>query len=57
MSDERTASTFTWLNSHLRNRMKVPTLVRTTQIRNWYIEERRARAEARIQTTTLVLLA
>lgn len=36
MVDEQTGSTFTWLNSHLRNRQQVQTLVRTVQIRNYY---------------------
>lgn len=36
MADERTGSTFTWLNSPLRSRQQVKTLVRTVQIRSWY---------------------
>lgn len=32
MADERTGSTFAWLNSHPR---KVPTLVRMIQVRQW----------------------
>ncbi|TDL27052.1 hypothetical protein BD410DRAFT_482783 [Rickenella mellea] len=35
MADERTGSTFTWLNSAHRNRQEVATLVRLTQIRQW----------------------
>ncbi|KAF8580210.1 hypothetical protein K439DRAFT_1662869 [Ramaria rubella] len=37
MCDERTGSTFTWLNSALRNRQKVPTLVDMVQVRQWYL--------------------
>jgi hypothetical protein len=36
MVDEQTGSTFTWLNSHLRNRQQVKTLIRTVQIQKWY---------------------
>ncbi|KAG0701296.1 hypothetical protein DFH29DRAFT_755081, partial [Suillus ampliporus] len=36
MADERTGSTFTWLNSPLRSRQQVKTFVRTVQIRSWY---------------------
>lgn len=39
MADERTASTFTWLNSHLRSSQKAATLVRMTQIRQWYLHQ------------------
>ncbi|GJE84361.1 hypothetical protein PsYK624_004370 [Phanerochaete sordida] len=35
IADERTGSTFTWMNSYLRNRLEVPTLVRMTQLRSW----------------------
>ncbi|OCB87760.1 hypothetical protein A7U60_g5083 [Sanghuangporus baumii] len=36
MCDERTASTFTWLNSPLRNKQDSSTLARMTTIREWY---------------------
>ncbi|KAG2060034.1 hypothetical protein BDR06DRAFT_1003087 [Suillus hirtellus] len=36
MADERTGSTFTWLNSPLCSQQQVKTLVRTVQIRSWY---------------------
>ncbi|KAL5476441.1 hypothetical protein ACEPAI_3446 [Sanghuangporus weigelae] len=36
MCDEHTASTFTWLNSPLRNKQDVSTLMRMTMIREWY---------------------
>ena len=36
MADERTGSTFTWLNSPLRSRQQVKTLIRTVQIHSWY---------------------
>jgi hypothetical protein len=36
MADERTVSTFSWLNSALRNRQDVATVVRQTQIRQYY---------------------
>ncbi|GAB1523767.1 hypothetical protein RhiTH_006917 [Rhizoctonia solani] len=36
MADERTVSTFTWLNSGLRNGQDVATIVRQTQIRQFY---------------------
>ncbi|EKM60483.1 uncharacterized protein PHACADRAFT_23796 [Phanerochaete carnosa HHB-10118-sp] len=35
MANERTGSTFTWLNGHLRNCLKVPTLVCMMQVRQW----------------------
>ncbi|KAI0748984.1 hypothetical protein BC629DRAFT_1444986 [Irpex lacteus] len=35
MSDERTASYFTWQNSHLRGSQKVSTLVRMAQVRQY----------------------
>lgn len=36
MADERTASTFTWLNSNLRARQLSQSIVRMTQIRQWH---------------------
>ena len=36
MAEERTVSTFTWLNSRLRNNQSVETLVEQTQIRQWH---------------------
>ncbi|QRV72090.1 hypothetical protein RhiJN_00104 [Ceratobasidium sp. AG-Ba] len=36
MADERTVSTFGWLNSALRSRQDVATIVRQTQIRQFY---------------------
>lgn len=36
MCDERTASTFNWLNSTRRNKQDASTLVRLTTIRDWY---------------------
>ena len=40
MADERTMSTFTWLNSALRNRQLVETVVDMAQVREWYRKER-----------------
>lgn len=39
MAEERTVSTFTWLNSALRAKQKVETLVRWTQIRQDYLRK------------------
>ncbi|TFY58563.1 hypothetical protein EVJ58_g6337 [Rhodofomes roseus] len=36
MNDERTGSAFTWLNTSLRNRMKVATLVRHVQLQQYF---------------------
>ncbi|KII82918.1 hypothetical protein PLICRDRAFT_180918 [Plicaturopsis crispa FD-325 SS-3] len=36
MADERTVSSFTWMNGGLRNRQEVRTLVDMTQIRQWH---------------------
>jgi len=36
MAEERTVSTFTWLNTRLRNNQSVETLVEQTQIRQWH---------------------
>jgi hypothetical protein len=36
MVDEQTSSTFTWLNSHLRNHQQIKTLVWMVQIQKWY---------------------
>ncbi|KAL5490634.1 hypothetical protein ACEPAI_5468 [Sanghuangporus weigelae] len=36
MSDERTASTFTWMNTPLRNKQDAATLVRMATVREWY---------------------
>lgn len=36
MDDERTASTFTWLNGPLRNQLRVATLTRLTRLRQWF---------------------
>ncbi|KAH9829607.1 ribonuclease H-like domain-containing protein, partial [Rhodofomes roseus] len=44
MADERTASTFTWLNSVSRNRQNLNSMVSQTQIRQYY----RARAKVSI---------
>ncbi|KAI0069879.1 hypothetical protein K474DRAFT_1713828 [Panus rudis PR-1116 ss-1] len=43
MSEERTASTFTWLNSHLRAHQKAGTLVHTTQLRQHILRQRKAK--------------
>ena len=37
MAEERTISTFTWLNSNLRNGQHAKTLVDMVQIRQWYM--------------------
>ncbi|PIL29837.1 hypothetical protein GSI_08044 [Ganoderma sinense ZZ0214-1] len=42
MADERTQSTYTWLNSNLRNRQSVQTVTWMIQIRNWYLQQRKA---------------
>ncbi|KAF8600206.1 hypothetical protein BDV93DRAFT_559689 [Ceratobasidium sp. AG-I] len=51
MTDERTVSTFTWLNSALRNHQDVATVVRQTQIRQFYgwDEEKHAKIPSRIR--------
>jgi len=36
MAEERTVSTFTWLNSALRNRMSVSTMSAMTAVRQFY---------------------
>ena len=36
MAEEQTVSTFTWLNTRLRNNQSVETLVEQTQIRQWH---------------------
>ncbi|KAH9913486.1 hypothetical protein B0H21DRAFT_857827 [Amylocystis lapponica] len=36
MADERTASTFTWINRPLRSRQHLDTMVSQTQIRQYY---------------------
>ncbi|KAG8700103.1 hypothetical protein FRC09_006175, partial [Ceratobasidium sp. 395] len=50
MADERTVSTFGWLNSALRSRQDVPTVVRQTQIRQFYAwdEAKHAAKQTRI---------
>ncbi|KAL1701959.1 ribonuclease H-like domain-containing protein [Schizophyllum commune] len=39
MPDERTVSTFTWLSSAVRNRIKVNTLTAMTSIRQYYLKK------------------
>ena len=53
------ALTFTWLNSHLRNRQKVETLVQTVLIRKWFVVLMDAGAEtssSSLQTFIISLL-